>query len=51
MEQEIRGKAISEGQLRKQGGEIIESPVRITPDKVGKDVIVCEGQVLQRIDS
>jgi len=51
MEQEIRGKAINESQVRTQSGEVVQTPVRVSADKVGEDVVIREGVVTRRIDS
>lgn len=50
-QQEIRGRAINESQIKTQSGEVVQSPVRVSADKVGEDVVIRGDQVTRRIDS
>jgi len=51
MENEIRGRAVNESQIKTQNGDVIQSPVRVSADKVGENVVIRDGQVTRRLDS
>jgi hypothetical protein len=51
MDQEIRGKAVNESQIKTRNGDVVQSPVHVPSDKVGEEVVVRGDQVTRRIDS
>lgn len=49
--EEIRGRAINESQVKTQSGEVVQTPVKVSADKVGENIVIRGDQVTRRIDS